>query len=117
MTPVCVDAGGFFNLPHPIQALRDLHDPGLSSPYLLLPLNVRFFAGASSQVLSVEWPATALALRLTPPPGMIAGGRFAPPFLARRRPRVAILLLNLLISELFGLADSAHRAGQPGSLP
>ena len=39
-----VDAGRFFNLPHPIQAQRDLRDPGLSPRYLLLPLSVRFFA-------------------------------------------------------------------------
>ena len=40
-----VDAGSFFNLPHPIQALRNLRDPSLSSRNLLLPLSVRFFAG------------------------------------------------------------------------
>ena len=40
-----IDAGGFFNLPYPIQAKRDLRDPGLSSRNLLLPLSVRFFAG------------------------------------------------------------------------
>ena len=40
-----VDASRFFNLPHPMQAQRDLRDPGLSSRNLLLPLSVRFFAG------------------------------------------------------------------------
>ena len=40
-----VNAGRFFNLPYPVQAQRDLRDPGLSSRNLLLPLSVRFFAG------------------------------------------------------------------------
>ena len=30
--------------PHPIQARRDLRNPGLPSRNLLLPLSVRFFA-------------------------------------------------------------------------
>jgi hypothetical protein len=32
-----------FDLPHPIQTLQNLRDPGLSSYNLLLPLSVRFF--------------------------------------------------------------------------
>jgi hypothetical protein len=40
-----VDAGSFFNLPHPIQTQGNLCDPGLSSRHLPLPLSVRFFAG------------------------------------------------------------------------
>jgi hypothetical protein len=39
-----VDAGRFFDLPHPIQALCDLRYPGLWSRYLLLPLSMRLFA-------------------------------------------------------------------------
>src|SRR5208337_1679535 len=48
------------------------------------PIERAFFYRASSQVLSAEWPATAPALRLTPPPSWIATGRFAQPFLGRR---------------------------------
>ena len=44
-----VDARRFFNLPHPIQALRYLRDPGLSPRNLLIPLNVRFFAGCPAR--------------------------------------------------------------------
>jgi hypothetical protein len=40
-----IDTGGLFNLPYPVQAKRDLRDPGLSSRNLLLPLSVRFFTG------------------------------------------------------------------------
>jgi hypothetical protein len=43
--PLGIDAGGLFNLPYPLQAKRNLRDPGLSSRNLLLPLGVRFFAG------------------------------------------------------------------------
>ncbi len=39
-----IDASGLFNLPYPVQAKRDLCDPGLSSRNLLFPLSVRFFA-------------------------------------------------------------------------
>jgi hypothetical protein len=54
------NAGCFFNLPHPIQARRDLRNPGLPSRNLLLPLSVRFFAGGPAR-----WPLlNGLQLRL-----------------------------------------------------
>jgi hypothetical protein len=40
-----VNASRFFNLPHPIQTLRNLRNPRCPSRNLLLPLNVRVFAG------------------------------------------------------------------------
>ena len=40
-----IDAGRLFDLPYPVQAKRDLCDPGLSSRNLLFPLSVRFFTG------------------------------------------------------------------------
>jgi hypothetical protein len=40
-----VNARRFFNLPHPLQALRKLRDPGLPSRNLLFPLSARFFTG------------------------------------------------------------------------
>jgi hypothetical protein len=46
--------------PHPIQARRDLRNPGLPSRNLLLPLSVRFFAGGPAR-----WPLlNGLQLRL-----------------------------------------------------
>jgi hypothetical protein len=40
-----VSASRFFNLPHPIQTLHNPRDPRCPSRNLLLPLNMRFFAG------------------------------------------------------------------------
>jgi hypothetical protein len=68
------------------------------------------------QVVSVEWLAAAPAPRLTPRPGWIAAGLFAPPFLGRKRPTVTIFLLNLLVSELFSLGDVTVELGDQGSL-
>jgi hypothetical protein len=85
-----IDAGGLFHLPHPIQTLRNLRNPRCPSRTLLLPLNVRFFAGCPARrTLSKatffmvqwrgswgangdEWPASAPSLSLTPQPGWIA---------------------------------------------
>ena len=47
------------------------------------------------------------ALRLTPPPSWIAPIDLLSLFLDVDAQLIAILLLNLLISELFGLVDSA----------
>ena len=47
--PLDIDAGGFLNLPYPVQAKSDLCDPGLSSRNLLFPLSVRFFTGCPAR--------------------------------------------------------------------
>jgi hypothetical protein len=48
-----------------------------------VPIECALFCRRSSQALSVESPATAPVLRLTPQPSWIATGRFAPPSLGR----------------------------------
>src|SRR5271165_2249011 len=57
--PLGIDAGGFFNLPYPVQAKRDLRDPGPSSRNLLLPLGVRFFAGRPARCGPIELRSAA----------------------------------------------------------
>jgi hypothetical protein len=76
-----VNAIRFFNLPHPVQTLHNLRDSRCPSRnLLLLPLNVRFFAGCPARrTLSKatffmvqwrgswgangdEWPASAPSL-------------------------------------------------------
>jgi len=63
--PFREDANSFFNLPHPVQAQRDLRDPGLLSR-----LQLRLLLNVNAQL-------------------------------------VAVLLLDLLVAELFGLVQSA----------
>ena len=83
---LCIDAGGLFNLPlpYPNEGRSARSWSFVAQP--AVPIEFALFCRRSSQALSVESPATAPVLRLTPQPSWIATGRFAPPSLGRRRP-------------------------------
>jgi hypothetical protein len=82
-----------------------------------VPIERALFCRRSSQALSVESPATAPVLRLTPPPSWIANGRFAQPFLGRRRPTDRYIAAELVHLGVVRPGSRRCRVGQPGSLP
>src|SRR5271165_2347662 len=82
-----------------------------------VPIERVLFCRPSSQVLSVEWPVTVPALRLTPPPGWIAAGRFAQPFLGRRRPTGRYTAAGSVGHGVVRPGSKRYRAAQSDSLP